>query len=43
MALCPNGRQASPMAEHAGWAQLASNWSLDRCAEAWFAGEGEKN
>ena len=43
MALCPNDRQACPMAEHTGWAQVASNWSLDRSAEAWFTGEGEKN
>ncbi len=43
MALCPNDRQACPMAEHAGWAQVASNWSLDHFPEAWFTGEGEKN
>jgi putative transposase len=31
------------MAEHAGWARVASNWTLDRFAEAWFTDEGEEN
>ncbi|MXZ25990.1 MAG: transposase [Caldilineaceae bacterium SB0665_bin_21] len=43
IALCPNDRQASLMAEHAGWARVASNWAIDRFAEAWFTGEGEDN
>ena len=43
IALCPNDRQASLLAEHAGWARVASNWSIDRFAEAWFTGEGEDN
>ena len=33
IALIPNDRQASLMAEHAGWARVASNWSIDRFAE----------
>ncbi|MXZ25881.1 MAG: helix-turn-helix domain-containing protein [Caldilineaceae bacterium SB0665_bin_21] len=43
IALCPNDRQASLMAEHAGWARVASNWAIDRFAEAWFTGEGNDN
>ena len=31
------------MAEHAGWARVASNWAIDRFAEAWFTGEDEDN
>ena len=41
MALIPNDRQASLMAEHAGWARVASNRAIDRFVEAWFTGEGE--
>ncbi|MXZ25599.1 MAG: hypothetical protein F4Y80_12230 [Caldilineaceae bacterium SB0665_bin_21] len=43
IALIPNDRQASLMAEHAGWARVASNWSRDRFADAWFTGEDEDN
>ncbi len=40
IALCPNDRQASLMAGHAGWARGASNRSRDRLAAAWFTDEG---
>ena len=43
IALCPNDWQASLMAEHAGWARVASNWAIDRFAKAWFTSEGEEN
>ncbi len=43
IALCPNDRQASLMAEDAGGAQVASNWAIDRFAETWFTGEDEDN
>lgn len=43
IALEPTKRQDTLFREHCGWARVASDWSRDRFAEAWFTGEGEDN
>lgn len=41
IALDPNHRQASLMAQHAVWARVASNRAIFRFREAWFTDAGE--
>ena len=43
IALAPNHRQASLLAQHCGYARVAGNWARDEFRAAWFTGEGEPN